>query len=149
MKFNILPSTPASCISIRMPCFHVNSYAFTISKKIYTIGSLSAWASLTVASRDKICSINVSLDLPPHCIVDSVPFWSKKSNSLTFTLVPLLCIDHLLEHLDDNLKGWLGLFQVLIFVLMWTLSICQGSIIVDIFCFTERGESLILFNISL
>ena len=48
--------------------------------------SLFALAFLTVASRDKRWSTVVRLDLPPHCSVYSVPFWSKKSNSLTFII---------------------------------------------------------------
>ena len=46
------------------------------------------------------------MSLCPHCCVDSVPFWSKKSNNLTFTILSIALQRTLvLEHLDDNLKG--------------------------------------------
>ena len=59
---------------------------------------------------------------------------------LPFSL--LLCIEHMLELFDNNLKGSLVLFQVFIFVLMWTLPIFQENILAAIFCCTEQGESL-------
>ena len=82
MNLNFLPSIPTSCMSVRMQCLHV---CFSISTKIGTTCSLFAWAFLTVTSRDKIWSIVVRLVLSPQCSVDSVSFWSKKSNSPAFT----------------------------------------------------------------
>ena len=90
IKLNIFPFVPASCKSIKLPWLHVKSYAFSSSNKMNTTCSLFAWVFLTVASRDKRWSIVVRLTLPPHCSVDSVPFWWKKSNST--------CMHHRIQH---------------------------------------------------
>ena len=72
----------------------------------------------------------------------SVHSWSKKF--LHFPFSPSLCIEHLLEQLEDNLKGSLGLSQVLMLVLLWTQTTFQKSILAAIFRCTQRGESLII-----
>ena len=84
------------------------------------------------------------LALSPYCSDESAPFWSKNPTVLHLSFVPLLCVGDLLERLYADLKGSLGLFQVLILVLLWTLTILQGSILAGILCCTEQGESLIL-----
>ena len=114
MKLNIFPSNPASLISIRMPCLHVKSYAFFMSKKLDTTCSLFAWTFLTVASRDKSLSIVFRLALPPHCSVDNVLSDKKNPTALQIPFSPLVCIEHLLKQSDDNLKGSLGSIKFLI-----------------------------------
>ena len=102
-------------MSIRKSCLYLNSYAFSMSKKMDTTFSLFAWAFLTVTSTDKRWSIVVRLALL-----------------------------HLLKQLNDNFKGSLELFQVLTWVLLWTPTIFHGSILAAKFWCTEQGESLIL-----
>ena len=51
MKINILPKIPASCMSISMQCLRVQSYAFSILKKMGTTCTLFAWNFLTMASQ--------------------------------------------------------------------------------------------------
>ena len=48
--------------------------------------------------------------------------------------------------MDHDKKGSSGLYQVLILVLLWTLTFFQGSILAAIFCCTEYGESLVLLE---
>ena len=74
------------------------------------------------------------------------PSGQKSPTVLHLPFSPLLCIEHLLVQLDDNLKGSLGLFHILILVLLWTLTIFQGRNLAAIFCCTEQGESLILLE---
>ena len=91
-----------------------------------------------MASKDKTCSIVVRLALPPYCSVDSVPIKLMKSNSLTFTNLSITFMEHLLVQLDDNLKGSLDLFQVLILDSLWTVTIFQrGS---SLLCFVVQGQ---------
>ena len=89
IELNILPSIPAWFMSFRKPCLYVESFVFSMSKKMGTTCSLFAWAFLTVVSRDKRWWIVVQLALPPHCNIDSVLLWSKTSNSLTFTIISI------------------------------------------------------------
>ena len=115
IRLNNLPSITALCMSIRMPYLHVKSYAFSISTC-----PLFAWAFLTVASRDKRWSTVVRLALPPHYSVDSVLIWSKKSNSLTFTLLTIKVHRTLVKAI--------------------------GRILAAKFCCIEQEESLILLE---
>ena len=55
-----------------------------------TTYSLFAWAFLTVAARDKRWPVVVRFALHPHSSGDSVPLWSQKSNSLTFTIPSII-----------------------------------------------------------
>ena len=50
----------------------------------------------------------------------------------------------MLEQPDDSLKNSLGFFKVSILVLLWTLTIFQGSYLAAKFCGTEQGENVIL-----
>ena len=68
----------------------------------------------------------------------------KSPTVLHLPFSPSLCIEHLLEHFDENLKGSLGFFKTLILVKLYTLTMFQGSILAAIFCCTQQGESLIL-----
>ena len=61
------------------------------------------------------------------------PSGQRSPTVLFLPFSPLPCIEHLLEQLDDNLKGLLGVFQVLILVLLRTSTISQGSIVAAIF----------------
>ena len=117
---------------------------FSLSKKIDTTCSLCVWAFLTVASRDKRWSL-VFAWFCLHIVVPTMFLFGKTiSTVLHLPFSPLHCIKHLLERLDDNLKGLLGLFHVFILKLLWTLTIFQRSILADIFCCIEQGESLFL-----
>ena len=72
--------------------------------------SLFAWAFLTVASREKVWSIVVSLALSTHCSVDSVSFWSRKSNSHTFTVHSITLHITLVRAIGRYLEGFVGFF---------------------------------------
>ena len=76
--------------------------------------------------------------------VESVLFTSKKFRSIRFTFFSLLSIEHLLEQVDDILRGMLGLLRVLKMVLLCTLTFFQGSVLAAKFCCREQEESLIL-----
>ena len=117
---------------------------FSMSKKMDTIYSLFAWAFLTVAPRDKRWSIGVRLALPPYCSVDSFYLWSKNSTIIHLPFSPLLYLQHLLEKFDENLKGLLSLFKVLILKLLQALTVFQKSILAAKFCCIWQGECLIL-----
>ena len=55
----------------------------------------------------------------------------------------LLCIEHSLEQLNDNLKGLLGLLHVLTLEVFVVSSYFQGSFSAAIIWCIEQGESLI------
>ena len=118
-------------MSIRMPFLHNKLYVFSHRRRWIRhahghclLGPSILWLPET---NHKRWSIVVRLTLPPHCSVDSVPFWSKSTTVLHLPFSPFLCMECLLEQLDDNLKGSLGLFQVLILVLLWNLTFFSGK----------------------
>ena len=104
MKLNILFLTPASFVSIRMSRLHVESYVFFTSKKML------ASAFPTVDSETKKIWIVVRLALASHCSVDSVTFWSKKSNSLTLTILSITLHRTLVRANERCFEGFVGYF---------------------------------------
>ena len=71
-------------------------------------------------------------------------FVHKNSTVLHSPFSPLLSIERLLEQLDVNLKGSIGLFLFLILELLLTLTLIEESILAAIFCCLEHGETLII-----
>ena len=101
-------------------------------------------ATVTCGFRDKRASKVVGLALHQHCSAENLSFWSKRYKNRTFTILSITLHKHLLEQLDDILKGSSGLFKVLIFELLWTLTIFLGNIRTAIFCCIQQGECLTL-----
>ena len=73
-----------------------------------TTCSLFACAFRTVASSGKRWSIVVRLDLPPHCSFDSIPFCSKRSKNLTFTILSVILHRVLVNANGRYFEGFVG-----------------------------------------
>ena len=79
-----------------------------------------------------------------HIVVLAMLLSGQRSSTVLYLpFFSLIRKEHLLEQLDDKLKGLLSLFQVLILVLLWTLTVFQRSIPAAIFCCTEQRQSQI------
>ena len=79
-----------------------------------------------------------------HIVVWTVFRPSLKSPAVLHLPLSPLFAKKLVRQLDNNLKGSLGIFQALMSISLWTLTILSGSIFAVIFCCTKQGESLIL-----
>ena len=98
MKLNFVPSIPALCMSIRMPCLHVKSKALSLSKKIDTTFSLFAASLPYCGFKRQYSSASVSPFFIGYLLLSSycAPLTSRMLIFLRY--LPVSCIP--LFHLD-------------------------------------------------
>ena len=122
------------------PCLIV--FFFFISKRVDASCSLFAWTFLAAASRGERWSIVVFWLCLHNVVLALFPSGQRSPTILFLPFYPLLYLEHLLEQSVDNLKGLLIIFQVLLWVLLWTLTLFRGIFLAATFCCTEQRETL-------